>query len=202
MSIAITSYLCYDTIFETDDITSTKKKRWVTLCFRVSSYAAPPTLPVAEFVHVITSEQLSRISFILAAFLVLTDRLPGYILVDVCRHIDLELSWSNVEFLISLPKWPDCLETKSKHIDWTLGSKRDLGHDLDLDLQGQKPNLCLSQNGRIATKPKANISIELPASNITTGFDLGQDIDLGFPRSNFQMYLRNGRTEWCEMKTK
>ena len=25
MSIAITSYLCYDTIFETDDITSTKK---------------------------------------------------------------------------------------------------------------------------------------------------------------------------------
>ena len=35
-----------------------------------------------------------------------------------------------------------------------------------------------TKSGLIATKGKANISIELQASNVTNGFDLGHDLDL------------------------
>ena len=42
---------------------------------------------------------------------------------DLGHDLDLEFSRSNMEFAVSLPKWYDCHETKSKHIDWTLGLK-------------------------------------------------------------------------------
>ena len=40
-----------------------------------------------------------------------------------------------------------------------------------------------AKNGPIATKRKANISIELYGSNVTIRFDLGHDLDLEFSRS-------------------
>ena len=92
-------------------------------------------------------------------------------------------------------KWSDCHETKSKHINWTLGLKCD---------QRVWPwpwpwpwiskvkyTICYisAKNGPIATKRKANISIELWGSNVTSGFDLGHDIDLEFSRSNIQFAI-------------
>ena len=50
---------------------------------------------------------------------------------------------------------------------------------LTLNFQGQIWNLLyLNENGPIATKRKANISIELQASNVTNGFDLDHDLDI------------------------
>ena len=44
---------------------------------------------------------------------------------DLGHDPDLEFSRSYMEFAISQKKWSDCHETKSKHIDWTLGLKCD-----------------------------------------------------------------------------
>ena len=62
----------------------------------------------------------------------------------------------------------------------------DLDHDLDLDFS--RSNIFFkvkygisyisAKSGPIATKRKANISIELQASNVTNGFDLDHDHDL------------------------
>ena len=41
----------------------------------------------------------------------------------------------------------------------------------------------------IATKRKANISIDLKASIVTIGFDLGHDLDLEFSRSNMEFAI-------------
>ena len=64
-------------------------------------------------------------------------------------------------------KWSDCHETKSKHIDWTLGLRCD--HRVWPWpwpwpwIFKVKYRICYisAKNGPIATKPKANISIEL-----------------------------------------
>ena len=56
---------------------------------------------------------------------------------------------------------------------------------LTLNFTGQMWNLLyLSQKFPIAKKQKANISIELYASNVTIGFDLGHDLDYKFSRAN------------------
>ena len=44
-------------------------------------------------------------------------------------------------------------------------------------------------NGPIATKRKANISIDLYGSNATIRFDLGHDSDLAFSRSNIEFTI-------------
>ena len=50
---------------------------------------------------------------------------------------------------------------------------------LTLNFQDQIRNsLYPHQNGPIATKQNANISIGLKASNLTIGFDLGRDLEL------------------------
>ena len=46
-----------------------------------------------------------------------------------------------------------------------------------------------AKNGAIATKQKANISIDLTTSNMTIGFDLGHDLDLEFSRSNAELVI-------------
>ena len=119
-------------------------------------------------------------------------------------------------------KWSDCHETKSKHIDWTLGLKFD--HRVWLwpwpwpSIFKVKYRICYisAKNGRIATKRKANISIELQASNVTNGFELDHnldhwilkvkcdltfdhtdDLDHGFSWSNFEIVVsQNGRPDW------
>ena len=81
-------------------------------------------------------------------------------------------------------KWSDCHETKSKHIDWTLGLKCDhrVWHwpwPWPWIFQ-VKYRICYisSKDGPIATKWKANILIEPKASNVTNGFDLCHNLDL------------------------
>ena len=81
-------------------------------------------------------------------------------------------------------KWSDRHETKSKHIDWTLGLKCD--HQIWHWpshwpwIFKVKYGICYisTKSGPIATKQKANISIELQASNVTNGFDLDRDLDI------------------------
>ena len=95
-------------------------------------------------------------------------------------------------------KWSDCHETKSKHTDWTLGLKCD--HRVWPWpwpwpwIFKVKYRICYisAKNGPIATKRKANISIELQASNVTNGFDL--DHNLEFWRSNVTLTFNH--TQW------
>ena len=87
-------------------------------------------------------------------------------------------------FLYLSQKWSDCHETKSKHIDWTLGLRCD--HRVWHWpwpwpwIFKVKYRICYisAKNGPIATKRKANISIELQASNVTNGFELDHNCDL------------------------
>ena len=88
-------------------------------------------------------------------------------------------------FLYLSQKWSDCHETKSKHIDWTLGLKCD--HRVWPWPWPWPPwifkvkygiSYVSVKSGPIATKRKANISIELQASNVTNGMDL-PDSDWG-----------------------
>ena len=83
-------------------------------------------------------------------------------------------------------KWSDCHETKSKHVDWTLGLKCDHRFwpwpwpwpwifKVKCGIR-----YILVKNGPIARKRKANISIVLKTSNVTIGFDLGHDLDPEF----------------------
>ena len=81
-------------------------------------------------------------------------------------------------------KWSDCHGTKSKHIDWTLGLKCD--HRVWpwpwpwpwIFKVKYGISYISAKSGPIATKQKANISIELQASNVTNGFDLDHNFDL------------------------
>ena len=119
-------------------------------------------------------------------------------------------------------KWSDCHETKSKHIDWTLGLKCD--HRVWLWpwpwpwIFKVKYRICYisAKNGQIASKRKANISIELQASNVTNGFELDHnltfefwrsnvtltsdhtdDLDHGFSWSYFEIVIsQNGKADW------
>ena len=86
-------------------------------------------------------------------------------------------------------KWCDRLETKSKHINWSQGINYD--HRVWLCpawpwIFKVKYGICYisAKNVLVVTKRKANISIELYASNATIRFDLGHDIDLDISRSN------------------
>ena len=81
-------------------------------------------------------------------------------------------------------KWSDCHEMKSKHIHWTLGFKCEnrlwpwpWPWPWILNV---KYRICYisDQNGPIAMKQKANISIEFQASNVTNVFDLEHYLDL------------------------
>ena len=105
-------------------------------------------------------------------------------------------------------KWSDCHETKSKHIDWILGLKCDhrvwpwpwpwpwifkVKHWI---------YYISAKNGPIATKQKANMSIELRASNVTISFDLGHDLDLAFTRSNMLFAISQPRMVQLPQKEK
>ena len=85
-------------------------------------------------------------------------------------------------------KWSDCHETKSKHIDWALGFK--CNHQVwpwpwIIKVKCQIGYIS-AKNGAIATKRKANISIDLKTSNVTTGLTLAMTLTL-----NFQSQMQN-----------
>ena len=99
-------------------------------------------------------------------------------------------------------KWSDCHAMKSRHVDRTLGLKRD--HRVWPWpwhwpwIFKVKHEICFisAKNGPIATKRKANISIELWASNVTIGFDLGHDLNLELPRSNIDFAVSQPKMVW------
>ena len=70
----------------------------------------------------------------------------------------------------------------------------------DLDLQFSRSNMefAISQPkmSPIATKRKANISIELKASKMIIGFDLDHDLDLEFSRSNMEFAI--SQPKWSD----
>ena len=80
---------------------------------------------------------------------------------------------------------------KSKHIHWTQGLKCDHRVCPWPWIFKVKHGVCYisAKNGLIVTKQKANISIELKASNVTIVFDLGHDLDLEFSRSNMEFAI-------------
>ena len=103
---------------------------------------------------------------------------------DLGHDLDLEFLRSNMEFPIPLPKMARLPRNESKHIDWSQGLKCDhwvwpwpwpwywifkVKYGI---------SYISAKNSQIATKWKANISIELQASNVTNGFDLGHDLDI------------------------
>ena len=97
---------------------------------------------------------------------------------------------------------------KSKHINWTLGLKCD--HQVWPWpwpwpwIFKVKYGICYIsvKNGAIATKRKANISIDLKASNVTIGFDLGHDHDLQFSRSNMEFAIYLPKMVWLSRNEK
>ena len=107
-------------------------------------------------------------------------------------------------FLYLSQKWSDCHETKNKHTDWTLGLKCD--HQIWpwpwpwpwIFKVKYGISYISTKRGPIATKRKANISIEIQALNVTNGFDLVHDLDIWFfkvkilavwwPRSGVRIY--------------
>ena len=119
-------------------------------------------------------------------------------------------------------KWSDCHETKSKHIDWTLGLKCD--HRVWFWpwpwpwIFKVKYRICYisAQNGQIASKQRQtyqlnsrpqmwpmglNLTITLTfefwKSNMTLNFDHTDDLDHGFSWSNFEIVVsQNGRADW------
>ena len=99
-------------------------------------------------------------------------------------------------------KWSDCHETKSKHIDWTLGLK--CHHRVWLWprpwpwIFKVKYRICYisAKIGQIASKRKANISIELQASNVTNGFELDHNLDLWILKVKCDLDLWPHRWPW------
>ena len=110
---------------------------------------------------------------------------------------------SQIQNLLYLSqKWSDCHETKSKHIDWTLGLKWD--HRVWLWpwpwpwIFKVKYRICYisAKNDQIASKRKANISIELQASNVTNGFELDHNLDLWILKVKCDLDLWPHRWPW------
>ena len=103
---------------------------------------------------------------------------------DLGHDLDLEFSRSNIEFAISQPKMVRFPRNEKQTYRLNSGAQMwpaglTLAMTLTLNFQG-KYRICYisAKNCPIATKRKANISIELQASNVTNGMDL-PDSDWG-----------------------
>ena len=128
--------------------------------------------------------------------------------VTLAMTLTLNFQGQRWNLLYLSQKGSDCHETKSKHIDRTLGLKCD--HWLWPWpwpwpwIFKVKDGICYisAKNGLIATKRKANISIELKASNVTIGCDLGHDLDLEFSRSNMEFAISQPKMVWLPWNEK
>ena len=118
--------------------------------------------------------------------------------------LTLNFQGQTLNLLYLSKKWPDCHETKSKHIDWNQGLKCDLRvwpwpwpWPWTFKV---KHGICYisAKNGPIAMKRKANILIELWASNVTIMFD----IDLEFSRSNMEFGISQPKVVWLPRNKK
>ena len=110
-----------------------------------------------------------------------------------------------MEFPISQPKWSDCHETKSKHIDWTLGLKCDLGHDLDLEFSRSNIEFAISQPKmvRLPRNKKQIYRLNSRAQMWPSGLTLAMTLTLNFQGQiwNF-LYLSQKWPDCHETKSK
>ena len=129
--------------------------------------------------------------------------------LTLAMTLTLNFQGQALNLLYLSQKWSDCNETISKHIDWTQGHKCD--HHLWPWpwpwpwFFKVKYVICYisAQNGPIAMKRKANIPIELKASNVTIRFDLGHQLDLEFSRSTIEFaFSQPKRSDYHETKSK
>ena len=74
----------------------------------------------------------------------------------------------------------------------------DLGHDLDLQFSRSNIEFAISQPKivRLPRNEKANISIELQASNVTNGFELDHNLDLWILKVKCDLDLWPHRWPW------
>ena len=128
--------------------------------------------------------------------------------LTLAMTLTLNFQGQILNWLYLSQKWSDCHETKSKHIDWTLGFKCDLWV---WPLPWPWPwifkvkyriGYISAINCAIATKRKTYISIDLKTSNVTIGFDLGHDLDLGFSRSNIELAISQPKMVWLPRNEK
>ena len=125
---------------------------------------------------------------------------PSGLTLAMTLTLNFQVQIQNLLYLSQ--KWCDCHETKSKHSDWTLGLKCD--HQVWLWpwpwpwIFKVKYRICYisAQNGQIASKQKANISIELQASNMTNGFELDHNLDLSILKVKYDLELWPHRWPW------
>ena len=125
---------------------------------------------------------------------------PSGLTLAMTLTLNLQGQIQNLLYLSQ--KLSDCHETKSKHIDWTLGLKCD--HRVWLWpwpwpwIFKVKYRICYisAQNGEIASKRKANISIEPLASNVTNGFELDHNLDLWILKVKCDLDLWPHRWPW------
>ena len=125
-------------------------------------------------------------------------------------------------FLYLSQKWSDCHETKSKHIDWTIGLKCDhwvwpwpwpwpwifkVKYGISYISAKSAPIATnKKQTYRLNSRPQMwpmglNLTITLTFEfwrlNVTLSFDHTHDLDHGFSWSNFAMAeSQNGRADW------
>ena len=114
--------------------------------------------------------------------------------LTLAMTLTLNFQGQILNWLYLSQKWSDCHKNKkqthrlnSRLQMWPLGLT--FAMTLTLNFQGQISNwLYLSHKlcDCHETKRKAYISIDLKTSNVTIGFDLGHDLDLGFSRSNMK----------------
>ena len=98
---------------------------------------------------------------------------------DLGHGLDLEISRSNIEFSISQPKMVRLPRNAKQtyQLNWRL-QMWPSGLTLAMTLVKYGISYISAKSGPIATKQKANISIELQASNVTNVFNFGHNLDL------------------------
>ena len=116
--------------------------------------------------------------------------------------LTLNFQGQNWNLLYLSQKWWNCHERKSKHIDWSPGLKCD--HRVWPWFFKVKYGIgyISAKNGLIAMKWKANILIDLKASNATIGLDFGHELDLEFLRSNMELAISLPKMVWLPRNEK
>ena len=143
---------------------------------------------------------------------------PSGLTLAMTLTLNFQGQISNLLYLSQ--KWSDCYQTKSKHIDWTLGLKCDhwvwpwpwpwpwiFRSNMEFPLSQPKV-VRLPRNEKqtywLNSRPQMwpmglNLTITLTfefwRSNVTLTFDHTHDLDHGFSWSNFEIAVsQNGRT--------
>ena len=123
--------------------------------------------------------------------------------------LTLNFQGQMLKWLYLSQKWSDCHETKSKHIDWTLGFKGtigfDLGHDIDFEFSRSNIELAISQPKmvRLPRNEKQTHRLNSRLQRGPSGLTLAMTLTLNFQGqlSNW-LYLSQKWSNCHETKSK